>query len=80
MDWRFGVTSSSSELKQVQPTQCWERFVRKEQVGRTFLQLRLQLDKGNGAIETTNMELSLPQFYEFLQVGAGVLLACFCPF
>uniref|UniRef100_A0A6U6CFY0 COMM domain-containing protein n=1 Tax=Guillardia theta TaxID=55529 RepID=A0A6U6CFY0_GUITH len=52
MDWRFGVTSSSSELKQV---------------GRTFLQLRLQLDKGNGAIETTNMELSLPQFYEFLQ-------------
>lgn len=52
MDWRFGVSSASSEL---------------QQVGRTFLQLRLQLDKGGGQTQTSCMELTLPQFYEFLQ-------------
>mmetsp|Transcript_2506 Transcript_2506/g.3993 ORF Transcript_2506/g.3993 Transcript_2506/m.3993 type:complete len:242 (+) Transcript_2506:21-746(+) len=52
IDWRFGVSSSSSEL---------------QQVGRTYLQLRLQLDKGGGHTQTSCMELTLPQFYEFLQ-------------
>lgn len=52
IDWRFGVSSSSSEL---------------QQVGRTFLQLRLQLDRGGSQTQTTAMELTLPQFYEFLQ-------------
>ena len=52
MDWRFGVTSSSSEM---------------QQVGRTFLQLRLGLDRGGGHTQTSCMELTLPQFYEFLQ-------------
>lgn len=50
-DWRFGVISGSSELKQV---------------GSTFLQLQLLVDKGNGERENLYMELSLSQFYSFL--------------
>eukprot|EP00286_Rhodomonas_abbreviata_P005649 CAMPEP_0181317416 /NCGR_PEP_ID=MMETSP1101-20121128/16455_1 /TAXON_ID=46948 /ORGANISM="Rhodomonas abbreviata, Strain Caron Lab Isolate" /LENGTH=201 /DNA_ID=CAMNT_0023424805 /DNA_START=9 /DNA_END=614 /DNA_ORIENTATION=- len=52
MDWRFGVSSSSSEL---------------QQVGRTFLELRLQVEKGEGQSESKVMELSLSQFYALLQ-------------
>eukprot|EP00743_Colponemidia_sp_Colp-15_P001066 GILK01001177.1.p1 GENE.GILK01001177.1~~GILK01001177.1.p1 ORF type:complete len:197 (-),score=35.13 GILK01001177.1:789-1379(-) len=50
MEWRFGVTSANSDL---------------EQVGSTFLQLKLVLDKGSHR-ENVFMELTLPQFYQFL--------------
>lgn len=51
MDWRFGVTAASSELSQV---------------GSTFLQLKLTVDKGNNVREDVFMELSLDQFFRFL--------------
>eukprot|EP01094_Clydonella_sp_ATCC50884_P029307 TRINITY_DN9132_c0_g1_i1.p1 TRINITY_DN9132_c0_g1~~TRINITY_DN9132_c0_g1_i1.p1 ORF type:complete len:201 (-),score=80.93 TRINITY_DN9132_c0_g1_i1:74-676(-) len=50
MEWRFGVTAANEELNSV---------------GSAYLQLRLVLDKGNGT-ETVHMELTLPQFYKFL--------------
>lgn len=50
--WRFGVTAASSEV---------------DKVGATFLQLTLVLDAGNGTRRNVRMELSLPQFYDFLQ-------------
>ncbi|XP_046571421.1 COMM domain-containing protein 7-like [Haliotis rubra] len=50
MEWKFGVTASSSEL---------------DKVGNTFLQLKLVINTGNGS-KNTYMELSLPQFYSFL--------------
>ena len=37
-----------------------------EAVGATFLQLKLVIDKGAGDTEDVHMELTLPQFYEFL--------------
>jgi len=51
MEWRFGVNTASDELKKV---------------GSTFLQLKLVLDKGNNQKENIHMELTLPQFYQFL--------------
>eukprot|EP01112_Ceratiomyxa_fruticulosa_P009445 TRINITY_DN2459_c0_g2_i6.p1 TRINITY_DN2459_c0_g2~~TRINITY_DN2459_c0_g2_i6.p1 ORF type:complete len:201 (+),score=46.18 TRINITY_DN2459_c0_g2_i6:164-766(+) len=51
MEWRFGVATASDELKKV---------------GSTFLQLKLVLDKGNNQKENVHMELTLPQFYQFL--------------
>lgn len=50
LDWRFGVTASSSEIKEV---------------GRTFLQLKLTLDQGDG-LRDVFVELTLPQFYDLL--------------
>ncbi|PVD24765.1 hypothetical protein C0Q70_15251 [Pomacea canaliculata] len=50
MEWKFGVTASSSEL---------------DRVGNTFLQLKLVINTGNG-MKNVYMELSLPQFYSFL--------------
>ncbi|EHB16810.1 COMM domain-containing protein 7, partial [Heterocephalus glaber] len=50
MEWRFGVTSGSSEL---------------EKVGSIFLQLKFVVKKGN-QIENLYIELTLPQFYSFL--------------
>jgi len=50
IDWRFGVTASNSDLSEV---------------GKTFLQLKLVLNKGNKR-ENVHMELTIPQFYEFL--------------
>ncbi|XP_033113796.1 COMM domain-containing protein 7-like [Anneissia japonica] len=50
MDWKFGVTAASSELKKV---------------GNTFLQLKLVVNKGNKT-ENVYMELTVPQFYSFL--------------
>lgn len=50
MEWRFGVTSGSSEL---------------EKVGSIFLQLKLVIKKGNQT-ESLYIELTLPQFYSFL--------------
>lgn len=51
MEWKFGVTAATDEL---------------ERAGGTFLQLKLTLDKGGGVQDTEYIELSLPQFYEFL--------------
>ncbi|KAG5213597.1 COMM domain-containing protein 7-like isoform X1 [Ovis aries] len=50
MEWKFGVTSGSSEL---------------EKVGSIFLQLKLVVKKGNQT-ENVYIELTLPQFYSFL--------------
>ncbi|VTJ52729.1 Hypothetical predicted protein [Marmota monax] len=50
MEWKFGVTSGSSEL---------------EKVGSIFLQLKLVVKKGNQT-ENVYLELTLPQFYSFL--------------
>ncbi|XP_065829265.1 COMM domain-containing protein 7-like [Oscarella lobularis] len=50
MDWRFGVTAASSDVKKV---------------GNSFLQVKFSLDKG-GKTEDVYMELSLHQFYQFL--------------
>ncbi|KAL0482026.1 hypothetical protein AKO1_013283 [Acrasis kona] len=50
LDWRFGVTASSSELSSV---------------GRTFLQLKLTLDQGDG-LKDVFVELTLNQFYDLL--------------
>ncbi|KAL4227133.1 COMM domain-containing protein 7 [Mactra antiquata] len=50
MEWKFGVTASSSEL---------------DKVGNTFLQLKLVINTGNG-VKNSYMELTLPQFYSFL--------------
>ncbi len=36
------------------------------QIGSTFLQLKMVVDKGAGRTEDVFMELSLPQFYDFL--------------
>jgi len=51
LDWKFGVTASSSEL---------------QAVGSSFLQVRLSLDKGGPAPEEVVMEMTLPQFYEMM--------------
>jgi len=51
MEWKFGVTASTDEL---------------EKVGACFLQLKLVLDRG-GTRENVLMELTLPQFYQFLK-------------
>lgn len=50
LEWKFGVTSSSSEM--------WR-------VGNTFLQLKLIINKA-GQHQDVYMELTLPQFYDFL--------------
>ena len=50
MEWKFGVTAASSDLKVV---------------GQTFLQLKLVVDRG-GRHEDVFMEMTLPQFYAFL--------------
>ena len=50
MEWKFGVTASSDDAAQL---------------GTTFLQLKLVTEKGADT-ETSYMELSLPQFYEFI--------------
>jgi len=50
MQWKFGVTASSDDAAQL---------------GSTFLQLKLVTAMGDG-LETSYMELTLPQFYEFM--------------
>nr|CAG4711851.1 unnamed protein product [Naegleria fowleri] len=49
LDWRFGVTASSSELNEV---------------GSTFLQLKLTID--DGGRRDVFVEMTLQQFYDFL--------------
>ncbi|KAJ8016339.1 hypothetical protein DPEC_G00006180 [Dallia pectoralis] len=50
MEWKFGVTVGTSEL---------------QKVGNIFLQLKLVIRNGNST-ENVYMELTLPQFYNFL--------------
>ncbi|KAI5612427.1 COMM domain-containing protein 7 [Silurus asotus] len=50
MEWKFGVTVGTSEL---------------QKAGHIFLQLKLVLRKGN-TTENVYIELTLPQFYNFL--------------
>jgi hypothetical protein len=51
MEWKFGVTASSEEL---------------DTVGSTFLQMKFTLNSGANDDEKVHVEMSLPQFYEFL--------------
>ena len=51
MEWKFGVTASSEEL---------------DSVGSTFLQMKFTLASGSNDDEKVHVEMSLPQFYEFL--------------
>ncbi|TKS76503.1 COMM domain-containing protein 7 [Collichthys lucidus] len=50
MEWKFGVTVGTSEV---------------QKLGNIFLQLKLVVRKGNST-ENVYMELTLPQFYNFL--------------
>jgi len=50
-EWRFGITASNKEL---------------QNAGTTFMQLKLVLDKGDGEKHFEYVELTLPQFYEFM--------------
>ncbi|GCB72145.1 COMM domain-containing protein 7 isoform X2 [Scyliorhinus torazame] len=63
MEWKFGVTAGSSEL---------------QKVGSIFLQLKLVIKKGNKS-ENVYIELTLPQFYNFLHEmeQAKTSLECF---
>jgi hypothetical protein len=51
MEWKFGVSASSDELNSV---------------GACFLQLKLVINRNNH-LEDVLMEMTLPQFYKFLQ-------------
>jgi COMM domain containing 7 len=51
MDWNFGVTAASNDS---------------DQVGKTFLQLKMTIDVGEGSSKDIFIELSLDQFYSFL--------------
>jgi len=51
MRWKFGVTASSSEVGRI---------------GTPHVQLSLTMDLGQGQTTDVVLELSLPQFYEFL--------------
>lgn len=51
MDWSFGVTASSDDC---------------DQVGKTFLQLKLTIDRGDEGTAPVFLELSLDQFYQVL--------------
>ncbi|RUS86082.1 hypothetical protein EGW08_006175 [Elysia chlorotica] len=50
IEWKFGVTASTSELSKV---------------GNTFLQMKLVINTGSGTKDVF-LELTLPQFYSFL--------------
>ncbi|XP_054716880.1 COMM domain-containing protein 7-like [Uloborus diversus] len=51
MEWKFGVTSASN--------QC-------NTIGNVFLQIKLEVDQGNGRSKTVCFELQLSEFYSFL--------------
>jgi len=50
-EWRFGITTGNKDLREL---------------GSTFLQLKLILDIGDGQTSEEYVELTLPQFYEFV--------------
>jgi COMM domain containing 7 len=74
MDWKFGVTVSSDEIDQVLqfalsclPTAVILCFLcLSHQIGSTFLQLKFVVDRGSGVLQHRTVELTLPQFYDFL--------------
>lgn len=51
MRWKFGVAAASSEVARI---------------GAPHVQLALTLDMGGGATSEVVLELTLPQFYDFL--------------
>lgn len=51
MQWKFVVTASSSEV---------------DRIGSAAVQLSLTLDTGAGSTTDVVVELTLPQFYDFL--------------
>lgn len=51
LDWSFGVTAASDDC---------------DHVGKTFLQIKLTVDRGAEGHKAIFMELSLEQFYQFL--------------
>jgi hypothetical protein len=51
LDWSFGVTAASDDC---------------DHVGKTFLQIKLTVDRGAEGPKEIFMELSLEQFYSFL--------------
>jgi hypothetical protein len=73
MEWKFGVTASNrfhyffvfffvkdySNHFQINNSDM-------AKVGASFLQIKMTLDKGNTTTEDVHLELTLPQFYEFL--------------
>ncbi|XP_075213931.1 COMM domain-containing protein 7-like isoform X1 [Lycorma delicatula] len=51
VDWQFGVTAACSN---------------KNQVGKTYLYLKITSVDSSGLSKITCMEMTLPQFYDFL--------------
>ncbi|GFQ77095.1 COMM domain-containing protein 7 [Trichonephila clavata] len=51
IEWKFGVSSASSQLNTV---------------GNVFLQMKLEVDQGNGRTKIVCFELQLSEFYSFL--------------
>jgi hypothetical protein len=51
LDWSFGVTAATDE---------------RDQVGKTYLQLRMTINYADTGLKDVYMELSLDQFYHFL--------------
>jgi len=51
MEWKFGVTAANSDMAKVNAS---------------YLQIKMVFDKGNQTTEDLHLELSLPQFYDFL--------------
>ncbi|KFM67122.1 COMM domain-containing protein 7, partial [Stegodyphus mimosarum] len=51
MEWKFGVSSASNQLNAI---------------GNVFLQIKLDLDIGNGRTKSVCFELQLSEFYAFL--------------
>jgi len=51
MEWKFGVTSASSQVNSI---------------GNVFLQIKLEVDQGIGRNKTVCFELQLSEFYAFL--------------
>lgn len=51
LDWSFGVTASSNDCNQV---------------GKTFLQLKLTIRQEDNALKDVFMEMTIEQFYHFL--------------
>jgi len=49
-EWKFGITASNKDLKDV---------------GSTFMQLKLILDRGDGQKQYEYVEMTLAQFYQF---------------
>ncbi len=52
LEWKFGVTAANNDLGKA---------------GASYLQMKFVLDKGNEVREDVHMELTLSQFYQFLQ-------------